>query len=314
MLSKGRLIFLAATVFALLLVSAAPAAAGSVFPPTIPLPNGWQPEGIAVGRGHTFYVGSIPTGAIFQGDLKTGQGDILVPPQTGRAAIGLEFDQRTGYLFVAGGPTGHGYVYDTRNGDSLADYTFTTSSSVFINDQILTRRAAYFTNSSLPEIYKVPLGPGGKLLDQPKIETIQLTGDWSQQAGQFNANGITATPNEKWLIIVNSALGTLYRVDPETGDATLIELTGKEDTVLNGDGLFLMDHTLYVVQNMLNQIAKIELSDQFTSGEVEQIITDQDFDVPTTIDRFGPYLYVVNARFSTPPTPDTEYWVAQVRR
>jgi hypothetical protein len=34
------------------------------FPETIPLPNGWQPEGIAVGNGTTFYVGSIPTGAI----------------------------------------------------------------------------------------------------------------------------------------------------------------------------------------------------------------------------------------------------------
>jgi hypothetical protein len=41
-------------------------------------------------------------------------------------------------------------------------------------------------------------------------------------------------------------------------------------------------------------------------------ITDSDFDVPTTIDEFGKRLYAVNARFTTPPTPETEYWVTRV--
>jgi hypothetical protein len=41
-------------------------------------------------------------------------------------------------------------------------------------------------------------------------------------------------------------------------------------------------------------------------------LTDPDFDVPTTIDRFGSRLYAVNARFSTPPTTLTAYDVVQV--
>ena len=92
------------TLFAgLALLAAAPAGATSQWPETIPLPTGFQPEGIDVGNGHTFYVGSIPTGAIYRGDLRTGNGSVLVPPQ-GRAAIGVDFaDER---LFVAGGPTG----------------------------------------------------------------------------------------------------------------------------------------------------------------------------------------------------------------
>ena len=45
------------------------------FPDIIPLPNGFQPEGIATGRGTTFYVGSIPTGAVYRGDLRTGEGE-----------------------------------------------------------------------------------------------------------------------------------------------------------------------------------------------------------------------------------------------
>lgn len=71
----------------------------------IPLPDGFQPEGIAVGTGTTFYVGSIPTGAVYRGDLRTGEGEVLVPAQTGRAAIGLKYHERAGLLFVAGGPT-----------------------------------------------------------------------------------------------------------------------------------------------------------------------------------------------------------------
>ena len=38
------------------------------FPQVISLPNGFQPEGIATGNGTTFYVGSIPTGAVYRGD------------------------------------------------------------------------------------------------------------------------------------------------------------------------------------------------------------------------------------------------------
>jgi hypothetical protein len=101
---------------------AIPATAGAAtFPDTIRLPDGWQPEGIAAGRGTSLYVGSIPTGAVWKGDARTGQGRVLVPPHEGRAAIGLEVDRRN-RLFVAGGPTGQAFVYDARTGADLASY------------------------------------------------------------------------------------------------------------------------------------------------------------------------------------------------
>src|SRR5215207_7996590 len=121
------------------MIGAAPLKA---FPDVIPLPNGFQPEGIAVGKGHTFYVGSIPTGAVYRGDLRTGEGDVLVPAQSGRAAIGLKYDERTGLLFVAGGPTGYAYVYDGETGESVAAIQLTTLPS-FINDVVITNDAAY---------------------------------------------------------------------------------------------------------------------------------------------------------------------------
>jgi len=66
------------------------------------------------------------------------------------------------------------------------------------------------------------------------------------------------------------------------------------------------------VQNFLNQVAVVELSADFTSGEVVKRITSSSFRVPTTIAAFGGALYAVNARFDTPPTPDTDYDVVRV--
>ncbi len=287
------------------LIGAAPAAQ---FPDVIPLPNGFQPEGIASGKGTTFFVGSIPTGAVYRGDLKSGQTEELVPAQAGRSSIGMKYDARSGLLFVAGGATGKAYVYDGKNGATVAEIQLSTESS-FINDVIITRQAAYFTNSFQAVIHKVPLAKNGKPLNQPSV-TIPLSGEYEFTAGAFNANGIEASHDGKTLIIVNSSEGALYTVDPASGVAEHIDLGA--DSVPNGDGILLRGKTLYVVQNVLNQIAVVHLSPKFASGEVVDLITSPLFRVPTTIARFGDALYAVNARFDTPPTPDTEYEVVRV--
>src|SRR5215218_6581752 len=126
------------------------AGAASPFPERIDLANGFRPEGIAIGPGHSFYVGSIPTGAVVRGDLRTGTRSPLVPAQAGRAAIGVDVDNR-GRLFVAGGPTGHGYVYDANTGANIADYDFTVGNPpTFVNDVVVTRTAVWFTDSVRP--------------------------------------------------------------------------------------------------------------------------------------------------------------------
>jgi sugar lactone lactonase YvrE len=299
-----RRTFTVPLVLALLLLPALAAWAQppGTFPSTIPLPDGFRPEGIAVGKGSEFFVGSIPTGRIYRGDLRTGAGEILVPELGGRAAIGLSFDERTNYLFVAGGPTGNAYVYDAETGDTVAAIPLTTPGT-FINDVVVTRDAAYFTDSGRPYLYRVPLDAGGALPDPASSQEIELTGDFTFVPAQFNANGIDATPNGKWLIVVNSYLGTLYRVDPDTGYATLIDLDG--ETVERGDGILLDGKTLYVVQNAFNQIAVVRLNRCLTTGEIVNLIDDYPFDVPTTIAEFGNALYAVNARFGTVPDPDT---------
>lgn len=306
-LSRSMIVLLLLA-FGLISLGAMPAQA---FPDVIPLPNGFQPEGIASGNGTTFYVGSIPTGAIYRGDLRTGEGAVLVPAQPGRSATGLKYDSRTGLLFVAGATTGYAYIYDGQTGANVDAIQLTTAPS-FINDVIVTKDAAYFTNSVAAELYRVPLANNGQPLGTS--ETLPLSGDYQfiSTPGAFNANGIAATPNGKDLIIVNSADGALYKVDAGTGVATRIDLGGA--TVVNGDGILLQGKTLYVVQNFFNQIAVVQLSPDLTSGTIVNTLTSPNFRIPTTIARFGDSLYVVNARFDTPPTPSTDYDVVRVTR
>ncbi len=269
-------------------------------PETIALPNGWRPEGIAAGRGSTFYVGSIPTGAIYKGDVRTGEGAVLVQPQTGRAAIGVAFDARGNRLFVAGGGTGKAFVYDAETGELLAEYVLTTTTPRFVNDVVVTRDAVWLTDSNNAQLYQLPL-KRGELPAQADVKTVALP-DITYTTGN-NLNGIEAVlGGGKWLVAVQSNVGKLWLIDATSGKSTAIDLGG--ETVVNGDGLLLKGRTLYVMQNRDNKIAVIRLSSDFKRGTVVDVVTDPDFDVPSTIDMIGGRIYAVNARFGT-PNPDT---------
>lgn len=265
----------------------------------LPLPLGFSPEGIAFGRGGTYFVGSVSSGAIYRGDARTGTGAVLVQGTTGNNAVGLWVDQRD-QLFVSGGPTGRATVYDASTGALLASYQL-ASAGGFINDVIVTKDAAFFTNSFAPVIYRVPVERNGRLDDANDVATLPLTGDFTFVPGAFNANGIVATPNGKSLILVNSATGTLYLVDPETGVADAIDLGGA--TVVGGDGLLLDGRTLYVVQGASNQVSVVTLRSDLSTGSVTSVITSSSFRYPTTVAEFGSSLYVVNGRFDVAPPP-----------
>jgi sugar lactone lactonase YvrE len=288
------------------LVAPAALAKGS-FPETIPLPNGFQPEGIAIGNGATFYVGSIPTGAVYAGNLRTGTGRILVQGATGRAATGLEYDH--GRLWVSGASTGKAFVYDATSGALIRELQLATGSgATFINDVVVTNTAAYFTDSNRAVVYQVALSKNGS---PGTVTTVPLTGDFQLVSG-FNLNGIDATPNGKTLLAVQSATGKLFTIDPGSGATKAVDLGGA--VLTNGDGILLHGTTLYVVQNRDNKIAVVSLSSDFARGTVTRTITDPDLDVPTTIDRFGRRLYAVNARFGTATGSDATYDVVQIRR
>ena len=309
MLRKSLLV-LAVLAAALILVTAALADSDLTFPDLILIPNGFQPEGITTGKGSDFYVGSLVSGSIYEGDLRTGQGQVIYTPDNPRNAVGLSFDARSGYLFIAGGGNGDGLVLDTKLNQVVQSYDF---GGGFVNDVIVTREAAYFTDSFAPFLYKVDLGPGGSLASN-SAEAIPLSGDYQFEPGQFNANGIVASPDGRWLLLINSFFGELYKVNPADGTATLIDLGGADIT--SGDGLWRDGYNLYVVRNFLNQIAVLRLAPDYSSGESIATITDPEFKIPTTAAGFGDRVYAVNARFDVAPpgtvTPDLEFQVVGV--
>lgn len=275
---------------------------GAAAPPTtIPLPDGFGPEGIAIGAQPLAYFGSTVDGSIYRADLRTGRGRII-SQGPGTPSVGLKIDQ-DGRLFVAGGPAGDGRVVSASTGEVLASYTFTTAPS-FVNDVILTPDAAWFTDSFNPVLYKLPLGRSGRLPAPGGVVTVPLTGDIAFQDG-FNVNGISRTPDGRGLLVDQTNTGLLFRVDPATGVTRGVDLGGA--LVPDGDGILLSGRTLYVVQNVDNQVAVVQLDRSGRRGTVVDRLTDPRFDVPTTVARFDGRLYLPNSRFLIDPTPTTTY-------
>jgi sugar lactone lactonase YvrE len=290
---------------------AAPAAAARPAE-VIVLPGASSAEGIAAGRGATFYAGDLFAGDIFRGNLQRGTAELFIDAPAGRMAVGMAADVAHDLLFVAGGFTGQAYIYDTRSGATVASYQLGTPTSSLINDVTLTKDGAWFTDSFQARLYFVPVSRAG--VPSATFRTLALSGPAaaiSPVSGAVNLNGIQATANGKTLIVAHSANAQLDTVDPTTGaSATIAGIS-----VPNVDGILLEAGRLWAVQNFSNQVSRIRLRPDLSSGVVEEVITSDLFQIPTTAARFGSRLAVVNAKFDTglPPTAD-QYEVVLVDR
>lgn len=270
------------------------------FPSIVDLPNGFLPEGIAIGRGPTAWFGSRADGDIYQADLRTGEGR-TISQGPGTASVGLKYAD--GRLYVAGGPTGTLRVVDVDSGEIERTYALSTGES-FVNDVLIHRGSVWVTDSRQAALYRLPLTRSGDLPPASAVERLPLTGDWVQApAGVNAANGIAPTPDGKTLIVVHSAEAALHRVDPRSGETTRLDVG---EPMTNGDGLLLEGRTLYVVQNRLNRVAVVRLDPRGTSGRVVDALTSPAFEVPTTVARFGDGLYLPNAQFGLPDQTDFE--------
>jgi len=298
-MTRRPLILIVAVLMALAV--AGPVAAKSTSPTRLDLPAGWMPEGITAGAGNTVYVGSMAGGGVWQADVRTGQGHILVAPWGG-AATGVEYEKGAHRLWVAGGPTGTVRVYDARTGTLLREYTF--PGTVFLNDLVVTKDAVYVTDSFNPWLDVIPLGPNGALPPPTDATTLPLTGIVFEP-GQFNANGIVAKSG--WLLVVDSFTGGLFRVDPRTGVATPVPTGGV--SVTNGDGLELRGSTLYVVRNQDQIVEVFKLGHGLQTANFVGNLPSSGLSVPTTAAFQRGSLWVVNARFGI---PTTEYWVSRL--
>ncbi|MFI5804139.1 superoxide dismutase [Streptomyces sp. NPDC051561] len=284
------------------------AAGGARWPTQFPLPNGFRPEGIAIGDSPHAYFGSLGDGSVYRASLATGRGSVVLRG-LGGSTVGLKTDDR-GRLFLAGGLSRQIRVADPRGGRHLAVYD--VPGAQMVNDVVLRPGIAWFTDSYRAVLYGVPLGRHGELPAARDLVVRPLTGDWVQ-GDDFAANGIERTPDGRALIVADTvaAGGSLMRVDPRTGVARRIDVGALK--LPDADGLLLRERLLYVVQQRQSAIDVLRLNESATHGRFVTRLTDPRFRIPTTAAAWRDRIYLPNARFDVEPVPTTEYDAVAVR-
>lgn len=320
--SKSRSVLFGALV-ALLAALLPPAASADDGPKLIRLPDGFSPEDITAGPGHTFYVGSLATGAIYKGSFRSRKGSVLVPSATG-PTTGLYLERKRGHdrLWAAGGPSGQARVYDATTGRRLRTYQLADpASGTFVSDVIVTEHAAYYTDAFVQQMFVLPLGRhhghGLRLPTRAAVRTLPLTGAVKYVAGQnsFNLNGLAAVDGT--LVSAQTVTGRFFRINPRTGVTRGIPVTdrhGKRVTVDGADGIAQRGRTLFVAQNFPQKLATVKLSRHLRSARLVDVVGDPALDIPSSVEADGGDLFGLNARFTTPPTPTTRYDVVRVKR
>ena len=259
---------------------------------TIELPGASSAEGITAEDDGTFYAGDLFKGDIYLGDLDLGTAEQFIDAPSGRMAVGMDLDTRSGVLAVAGGTSGDAYFYDVEDGDTVATTALTKDANAFINDVIFSGGGAWFTNSVKGELYFVPVDRDGGIGD---VETLDLSGPAGDVTGDFNLNGIAATDDDDTLIVAHTANQAVYTVDTDDGESQVIA----DVNVPYVDGVEFDGRNLWTVQNFDNKITRWRLDSDLESGELRDTITDKAFQVPTTAARVGDQLLAVNAKFDT---------------
>jgi hypothetical protein len=324
---KTKLVFMVLAWIVLALPAQATYAGDAPFPTIVDTLTGSPPEGFAIGKGSTAY-NSSPLGSIYKVDLRSGQGEVIVPvqnpdPFTACVILGMRVDPRTNYLFAAGCFNGNAFVYDADTGALIMEYQLNNSGEFgIVNDLTITNDAVYFTDSFRPVLYRLPLSNNGGIPGDPGAATeLPLPPEFLNTDPFCCAgNGIVSTPNGKTLIIGHSNLARLYRLDTATGDVNEIVVDGPLSGFL--DGIAMQGSTLYIMTPYdfpgppvsIDRIQVVELDKGYGSGRLVETITDPDnLDGVASGAIFGSDLYVNNARYATFPDPGTPYWLTKLR-
>jgi len=304
----------ALTAAGLTIRTASPAHALATSRTEIALPDGIQPEGITSGPGAVFFVGSLNDGRIVTGDLLRGRTRVLWPGAAGRQLRGLLFDARTGIVWAAGnvGAVAHVWAIGSASGRLLEDTV--VPGGGFLNDLVIDGNTLWVTDSFVDRLTRISLTSTG-FPTGAAATFLPLTGQWPTFDGSaINANGIRTLPGSSGLVLNNSAVGGLWRVDATTGRTTQIPLTGTP-SVISGDGLERRGTTLWNVRgDGTSSVTQVELQRTASgwTGHVEARLSSPRLDIPTTATYRANGLYTVNARFGTASPTTASYWVTRL--
>jgi hypothetical protein len=287
---RSRLTSAAALAAAALALASTSASAA---PSAIPLPDGFGPESLT-GHGATLYAGSSTTGAVWEGDTRTGHGRVLVPAQEGRSAFGTAVAGPL--LVVAGGATGKLYVYDRRTGADVRE--FALGDDAILNDVVVRRGVAYVTDTLAPVIYRVTLDGSAP------PQALHLVG-YPTPEGSPGADGLVFDGSS--LILGDIGSEQLVRVDPATGQSTPIYLGGAKLPM--NDGLLRIGNRVWVAEGT-GHLAEVRLVGGATGGAV---IADQQLaDAIVDVAKAGGALWYMDAAFQQEVDPSSKAVVRRV--
>lgn len=259
------------------------------------------PEGVTVDpTTGAVYTNSANTGVVFRVDPDTGAavrisdpldlGD-SPPAKPVSVALGLEADGQ-GRLWVAGARTGSMHVVDIATGARLARFT-TPAGAWLINDVALTPDAAYFTDTLRPVLWRVARD---SIADAALEPWLSFEGTALEYGEEPNLNGIVATPDGRYLIVVLMKTGRLFRIDTRTRQVAAID--AGDSALDGGDGLALIDQRLFLVRQSAGEVVALDLSADLGSAVEAKRIKPAELAWPATIAVRGDRLIVANSQLN----------------
>ncbi len=251
------------------------------------------PEGIAYQpkTGH-FFTGSVTTGDILKVDVRNGNVSTFATgaAQQRAAATGLRLDN-SDRLWVCGGASATISVLDPA-GQLLKRWDMAAlHGAQFVNDCASDGTYMYFTDSRVPRIYRAAINAGlDDMREWLSFSPMQVP----YVTGGTNANGIVTTPDNRYLLMVVSTSGKLYRIGIATREIREVALT---EPLNAGDGLLLEGTRLYVCRNATNRIYPVAMTGDYSQGTVGAPF-GEGLRFNTTMARAGDFLLVVNGQLN----------------
>ena len=264
------------------------------------LEDNFFPEGIAVSKSGSLFVGSLKENKIIRFKNKKKEAEIFIPSNSNNinSVIGILADDRNKILWACSSNPGVSNfpsddlvslkAFDLNSGDFLQSYEFPNGG--FCNDITLDAKGnVYATDSFNPRILRLNKS-------ESRLETWFENDDFKGEG--FNLNGITFIDNKIYTVKMNS--GELFKIEVADNGKPINYTRIDLPRPLNApDGIEAIDkNNLLVVENRAEGTWKGSLTQISLSNPIKLKILRDDLDTPTTVAIKGKTAWVLQAQFS----------------
>ncbi|MER5736481.1 MULTISPECIES: hypothetical protein [unclassified Streptomyces] len=259
---------------------------------------GVLPEGIAITPDGTLYVSSDGLGTLYRGRIDAP--DLAPFPARGLedrpSTLGVHTDRRGRVLSVGGATL---TVHD-RHGRLLARRTAENGplGAPHLNDLAVTGDAVYVTDWANPVIHRAEIRGSTVGPLEPWLDVRAAFPRFPPQ--YWLLNGIVADRTGSTLLVASNGTEAVWRIGTADREISRLDLG---DQSFGADGMVLRGRTLYAVLNYgaPQGVYIARLDRELRTGTVTHRLTDEPFDLPTTLAKHGCRLYVVDSQLDEPP-------------